>query len=259
MQYICIGLHKNFVTRRVFLPDQAYKSIISLMYKLSPSDFAYLWQECRYCYYQKVKHNISHSGPFPAMFGRINGLLQTSIMGMNLQDVHPSLPSGIISVQEGFLRSKPIPGAEDCFVQGRFDILTRLTDGSYTVIDFKITTPDEEKIQKYATQLHAYKFALENPHNGTEPRKISRMGVVSINPDRMKLVDGKIVFTASPTWHPVAEDMESFYSLAKEISGVLNGPLPAPSVECKLCIYRSHFPGQADTSDSSDPTSDLPF
>jgi hypothetical protein len=34
----------------------------------------------------------------------------------------------------------------------------------------------------------------------------------------MKLVNRKIVFTALPTWHPVKEDMESFYSLIQEIS-----------------------------------------
>lgn len=71
-------------------------------YKLSPSDFAYLWNDCKFCYYQKVKPGISHSGVFPAMFGRINGLLQISIIGQNFQDIHPDLPSGIVKVQEGF-------------------------------------------------------------------------------------------------------------------------------------------------------------
>ncbi len=224
------------------------------LYKLSPSDFSYLWEECKHCYYQKVKFGISSSGIFPSMFGRINGLLQNSIMGKNLKDVHPTLPSGLIEIQEGFIKSLPIPGTKDCFVSGRFDILTKLDDGSYTVIDFKITTPDEEKIQKYASQLHAYKYALENPNNGKPPIKISRMGVVSINPEQMELVDGKILFTAKPTWHPIEENMQSFYTLIKSISEVLNGPLPIPSEACKLCIYRNHF---VNNSPGTDPT--IPF
>lgn len=211
------------------------------IYKLSPSDFAYLWNECKHCYYQKVKLGIYHSGIFPSMFGRINSLLQTSIMGKNLRDVHPELPSGIIEIQEGYMKSQPIPGTKDCYISGRFDILSRLDDNTHAVIDFKITTPDEEKIQKYATQLHAYKYALENPNNGNKPLKISHMGVVSINPEDMKLMDGKIVFTTSPTWHPVKEDMDSFYNLVKEISIVLNGELPIPSETCNLCRYRKRF------------------
>lgn len=222
-------------------------------YKLSPSDFAYLWNDCKHCYYQKVKFGIAQPGIFPSMFGRINGLLQTSIMGKNLQEVHPALPSGIIEVQEGYMKSQPIPGVEDCFVSGRFDILSKLDDGTYAVIDFKITTPDEEKIQKYATQLHAYKYALENPNNGSKPLKISHMGVVSINPDDMKLVDGRVVFTTTPTWHPIKEDMESFYKLVQEISTVLNGELPHPSDTCNLCKYRRRF------TIPSEATEDLPF
>lgn len=210
-------------------------------YRLSPSDFSYLWEECKHCYYQKVKMGVAHSGVFPSMFGRINTLLQNAIMQRNLQEIIPDMPSGIIEIQEGWIHSLPIPGAEDCFVKGRFDILTRLEDGTYCVIDFKITKPDDEKIQKYGTQLHAYKYALENPANGKEPIKISQMGVVSVNPESMELRDGKIVFTTLPTWHPIEENMEGFFGLIKEISTVLNGNLPEPSENCKLCRYRTHF------------------
>lgn len=218
------------------------------MYKLSPSDFAYLWEECKHCYYQKIKMGTSYSGPFPAMFGKINSLLQNSIMGKNLQDVISDLPSGIIEVQEGYMRSVPINGT-NCFVSGRFDILSRLEDGTYALIDFKITTPDDEKIlKKYATQLHAYKFALENPAQGT-PIKISKMGVVSINPDEMSLSDGKIHFTSTPTYHSVEEDMDSFYSLISEISTVLDGNLPMESETCKLCLYRKNFTQKKDIVD----------
>ncbi|MDP2672126.1 MAG: PD-(D/E)XK nuclease family protein, partial [Candidatus Daviesbacteria bacterium] len=126
-------------------------------------------------------------------------------------------------------------------LSGRFDILTRFNDNTYAIIDFKITTPEEDKIlKKYSSQLHAYKFALENPVKG-EPIKISKMGVVSINPEEMKLVDGKVVFTTTPKWHPIKEDMKGFHKLIEDISTVLNGDLPAASKTCSLCIYRSHF------------------
>ena len=223
------------------------------LYKLSPSDFAYLWSECKHCYYQKVKNGISYSSPFPAMFGKINKLLQTSIMGMNLRDIHPDLPSGIITIQEGFMKSLPISGTK-CYVSGRFDILTKLDDGTYAIIDFKITTPDAEKIlKKYSSQLHAYKYALENPEEGQTPIKISKMGAVSINPDDMKLVNGKIIFTTTPTWHPIEENMNNFFKLIQDISKVLSGPLPPATATCNLCIYRKSFEPKAKIVD------DIPF
>jgi len=210
------------------------------IYKLSPSDFAYLWEECKFCYYQKIKNGITYSGIFPAMFGKINGLLQSSIMGTNIKDIIPSLPSGIVSVEEGFLRSKVIPGTT-VYLSGRFDILTKLTDGTYGLIDFKITTPDDEKIiKKYKSQLHAYKYALENPAMGSSI-KISKMGAVSIHPDDMELVDGKIRFSATPNYHNIEENMDEFLTLMKEISDFLNGPVPLAGENCNLCGYRAKF------------------
>lgn len=212
------------------------------MYKLSPSDFKYLWVDCKHCYYHKVKLGIPpYSGAFPAIFTHMNGLLQKSILGMNLKDVHPDLPSGIVDVQEGFLKSMPVIGAENCYISGRFDILTRLDDGTYTVIDFKISRPDEEQVKKFASQLHAYKYALENPATGKPPIKISRMGIVTISPDEIKFADGKAVFVTSPKWHPIEIDMDNFYFLIKEISTFLNGELPVVSETCALCVYRKRF------------------
>lgn len=212
------------------------------LYKLSPADFKYLWEDCKHCYYQKVRLNVPpHSGAFPAIFTYMNGLLQDSVMGKSLKDIHPELPDGIIEIQEGFLKSQPIPGAEDCYISGRFDVLTRLGDGTYTVIDFKITNPDENQIRKFSSQLHAYKFALENPATGKPPVKVSKMGLVSVSPESIKHIDGKLVFTATPKWHSIEEDMDGFYKLIKEISIALNGDLPSVSGTCSLCIYRSHF------------------
>lgn len=220
-------------------------------YKLSPSDFAYLYEECKYCYYQKIKNGISYSGPFPAMFGRINKLLQDSIMGKNLQEIIPDLPSGVINIQEGFIRSVVVPGT-NVFLSGRFDILTLLDDGTYAIIDFKITAPDDEKLlKKYTSQLHAYKFALENPAEGN-PIKISKMGAVSVNPDEMRLESGKIIFTTTPTYHPIEENMDGFLTLMSDISELLDGETPQKAEACGLCLYRARF----EDSTSQD---ELPF
>ena len=224
-------------------------------YKLSPSDFRYLWNDCKHCYYQKIKFGVSlPSIGLPGVFSKMNSLLQSSIMGMNLLDINPDLPSGIIEVKEGFLKSKPVPGAEDCFISGRFDIASRLDDGSFAVIDFKITDPKEDQAKKFSSQLHAYKYALENPANEfVEPKTVSKMGLITIAPESIELNGGKVVFNAMPKWHDIPTEMDSFYSLISEISGVLNGELPEPSENCAWCQYRTKFNGQSSSVD------DIPF
>lgn len=225
------------------------------MYKLSPSDFRYLWHDCKHCFYQKLKFGISlPSIGLPGVFMKMNSLLQNHIVGMNLKDINSELPSGIISVKEGFLRSVPVPNKKDSFISGRFDILSKLDDGSYAVIDFKITDPKDGQAAKFSNQLHAYKFALENPIFPYKPRKISRMGLISVSPESIKLVDGKIVFSSVPKLHSVEENMGNFYSFIDEVSTVLNGPLPMPSETCAWCKYREYF-----KTDASKVENDIPF
>lgn len=220
-------------------------------YKLSPSYFRYLWEDCKHCYYQQVKMGRpTPQTPFPAIFTRMNKLLQDSVIGKNLQSINQNLPSGIISTQEGWLKSKPVEGAEDCYISGRYDILIPTEDGSQVVVDFKIINPDEDQIKKYSSQLHAYKYALENPAEGKEPIKVSKLGLISISPESIKHTDGNFVFTAVPKWHPIEENMDGFLKLIKDISNVLNGQLPLPSDTCFYCKYRKQF--ESETKDLFD-------
>ncbi|OGM25454.1 hypothetical protein A2715_05395 [Candidatus Woesebacteria bacterium RIFCSPHIGHO2_01_FULL_39_32] len=225
------------------------------MYKLSPSDFRYLWNDCKHCYFQKVKYGIAlPSIGIPGVFSKMNGLLQKSLVGMDLQDLSSELPKGKIQVAEGYLKSAAIPSKNDCYISGRFDFLTKLDDGSFSVIDFKISDPNEDKAQKFSSQLHAYKFALENPQNGIEPKNVSKMGVVIVSPESIEFNNGGVNFTSKPNWFEISEDMDSFYGLIDEVSGLLNGPVPEESDTCAWCKYRLCFPHQNEGAQD-----DIPF
>ena len=235
-----------------------FRSIIAAvtnrLYKLSPSDFRYLLEDCKHCYYRKVIHGVQlPSIGLPGVFSKMNSLLQDTIQGKNLRDINSKLPSGIIKVKEGYIRSAPIPPTNNCFISGRFDILSRLEDGSFALIDFKISDPKEEKVKKFKHQLHAYKFALENPQYG-EKKKVSKMGVVVVSPETIEFQDGHAVFKSKPAWFEIEENMDNFLDFITEVSGFLGGALPEPTSACKWCVYREHF-----SADSGDEQEEIPF
>ena len=169
-------------------------------------------------------------------------------MGMNLKEVNSRLPSGIIEVKEGFLRSAPIPPAKKSFISGRFDIISKLDDGTFAVVDFKITDPTEEKIQKFASQLQAYKFALENPSFGPA-QKVSKMGIIAVNPEDISFPGDKVIFKATPAWFEIKEDMESFYNFISEVTELLQGPTPPENPDCRWCKYRLFFANPGDSQE----------
>ena len=223
-------------------------------YKLSPSDFRYLWEDCKHCFYLKVKKGINQpSIGIPGVFMKMNALLQKDIEGVNLKDINANLPSGVIETKEGYLKSKPIPPANNSFISGRFDIISKLDDGTYAIVDFKISDPTEEKVQKFTHQLHAYKFALENPQEG-EKKNVSKMGLVIVAPEQIGFKNGFVYFKSTPQWFEIKEDMDGFLNFIENVNAVLNSEPPQPTPECKWCIYRTYFEQKEDID-----SDELPF
>ena len=209
-----------------------------MFYKLSPSDFPYLYEECKFCFCLKVKHGISQPHmPMPGVFSAINSHIQGSLVGKNLKGLSSDLPDGVVENQEGWIDSMIVPETS-VFIKGKYDLLVNNPDGTHTLVDLKISQPDESKIEKYKTQLAAYKFALENPAFG-EPKKVSKMGVIAINPEEITFPGETVIFKAKPQWFEIAEDMDRFYAFISEISKLIEGPVPPENPDiCKWCYYR---------------------
>lgn len=207
------------------------------MYKLSPSDFAYLYEECKLCYYLKVKKGIHRPQlPFPGVFSALNTRLQGSLIGHELRELSPKLPEGVVESQEGFVESREIPNTH-VFVKGKYDLLVRQPDGTYLIVDFKISQPDEEKIAKYQTQLQAYHYAFEFPARG-EPKEITKLGLIIMYPDTVRFENGRAILDFPPRWLEIDIKRDIFLQFIGKINDLLEGPPPPENFDCQWCKYR---------------------
>ena len=168
-----------------------------------------------------------------------------------MQSLSSALPSGEVVTQEGWVESVTVPNTS-VFIKGKYDLLVKNPDGTHMLVDLKISEPGEDKIEKYKTQLSAYKFALENPKEG-EAYKITRIGLLIFYPDKVVFENGTALLDFPPKWLEVPADEEGFLAFAKEVDKLLKGPEPKPSETCKWCIYRSRFSPQKEIQE------DLPF
>ena len=223
------------------------------MYKLSPSDFAYLYEECKHCYYLKVRYKIPRpEGVFPAVFGAINARIQRNLIGHDLRELSPGLPEGIVESQEKVIRSIQIPST-NLYISGRYDLLVRQPDNTYMFIDLKLSAPKDEKITQYKTQLWSYAYAFGHPALG-KPKRITRTGLLVFYPDSVKFSQGSALLSFPPTWLEVPIDEDGFLEFIREISSLVEGPTPAENPNCQWCKHR-HL-GEALKLPQ---TSDIPF
>ena len=214
-----------------------------MRYKLSPSDFAFLYEGCKRCYYLKVVHGIYQpSIPLPSIFSQIAGLLKDHYDGKNTRELHPDLPSGTVRYGEKYVESKVIrlEGRDTtCFIRGRFDIVIEFDDATYGVVDFKTGSPNEEYVELYSRQLHAYTFALENAAPGALALSpVTKLGLLYFYPSKVSQRNrGWLSYDAEVQWIEIPKDNRKFFRFLGEVIHLLESDCPSFSPDCNWCRY----------------------
>lgn len=172
----------------------------------------------------------------PGVFAAINTILQGNLVGKNLKNLSKDLPDGEVISQEGWVESKLVPETS-VYIKGKYDLLAKNSDGSHTLVDLKISQPGEDKIEKYKSQLTAYKFALENPKSGA-PIKTTKLGLLIFYPEVVSFENETAKVDFPPKWLGIPVDEKGFLTFIKSVDKLLSGPMPEESKTCKWCQYR---------------------
>ena len=214
-------------------------------WKLSPSDFAFLWEECKRRFYLKLASGFQRPRPpMPKIFGKIDSEMKKFFAHKRTETVLSTLPQGVVEYGDKWVQSEAltVPGhVPTVFIRGRLDTVLKLDDGSYAVVDFKTAETKSEHIPLYARQLHAYALALEKPAPGKLSLKpVSRLGLLVFEPAAYSNdVRGNAVLSGSLEWIEIVRDDGSFLKFIAEVLNTLELEVaPGGSPSCEWCAYR---------------------
>lgn len=216
------------------------------LYKLSPSQLTFAWDECPRCFYLKAVLGIERpSQPFPKIFTRIDALMKRLFEGQPTSTLSPELPAGRVALQGKWVTSTPIsfPGlSASCYIKGAFDSVLAFDDGSYAVIDFKTSSPSPDHVGFYGRQLSAYAYALEHPgEKALHLSPVTRLGLFYLEPRDLRPGAGwqELVFENAAVWQELPKDEAQFLAFMRQVLELLSLPEPPPaSPECGFCTYR---------------------
>ena len=139
------------------------------LYKLSPSQLTFAWDECPRCFYLDVVMGIKRPATaFPKVFSRIDSLMKHLFEGKSTQVISPELPPGKVTLQGKWVNSAPIQfeGIEaSCYLKGAFDSVLTFEDGTYAVIDFKTSSP--RSIRSRNSALMDFSSVVNDAHSGS--------------------------------------------------------------------------------------------
>jgi len=211
---------------------------------ISPSDFAFLYTESKWGFYQKYRQGIKRP-PFsmPKIFNVIDSLIKKNYENVDISTIDKNLPSGVISHSDSWIKCKPIrnPDFPDIEVStiGKIDSILK-TETGYAVIDFKTCDIGEYLIKKYELQLNAYAYSILNAKSdGLSLSEINRTGLIVFEPNEFLVNQGS---TASLNgvfkWVEINFDPIQFENFIKyEVIPLLAGPEPIPEETDPCWVY----------------------
>ncbi len=154
---------------------------------LSPSDFAFLWDECPRC----MPYGVVRPG---------NRWVKSA----------PIRPRGHSAA---------------CFIRGYVDVLVHCDDGTTGILDFKTSEPKAERLATYGRQLHAYALSLEHPASGPTTT-VGSLGLLCFVPGSYETEASQATLRGDVEWVEIERDDEGFLSFLSEVVSVLEQPEP---------------------------------
>lgn len=218
---------------------------MSQLFKLSPSDLTFLWDECKRCFYLKIAKGYRRpSIPFPKIFTRIDLLMKEHYQDKSTISMSAELPEGKVLASGKWVESDIIHfegHTAECYIKGIFDTVLQFDSGGYAVVDFKTTEINDNYLDFYARQLRSYAYALEHPAPGALSLKpVSRLGLLCFEPRHMHQDEsGQLLYSGKTAWQEITLDEGGFLDLLKEMMTILEQPEPPEAGEkCEFCQYR---------------------
>jgi len=190
-------------------------------------------------------HNFSIPANL-ALQQQMSRIQEGSFDGVSNDSISPTLPAGWATLYKGKFASQPINVNGEITrwkFYGELDLLAKNEDGSYSIIDGKVSMKKDEVglIESYWTQLEAYVYMLEHPEVG-DPVEINSIGLLQWR------ITGEVIeqggtrgFAVEERYIPVDRRVAEFELFMTSFIEVIEGEFPAASSTCLDCKFLSEI------------------
>ena len=209
----------------------------------SPSEFAFGFEACNSCYYDKKINGIELKVPFPAIFSKMDSLQKKFYHGKSSKLLSDKLEDGeIVGDFNKRLKSEILYDLKDrpFTLSGYIDGYIKHKD-SFTIVDFKTTKINENKIDAYATQLQTYALMTEKPKEGSlKLSPVKRLGIFCFEPsDITELSKNNCNMVMDTQWFDIPRDDKDLIGYITKIQDVLYSKTkPVPTSNCGVCKFK---------------------
>lgn len=206
---------------------------------LSPSSFYNI--RCPRCLWLEYWHNFK----FPVNLSlqlKLSRIQEAAYDGVPSTLITSAIPTGQVAKYKTRLTSRPVSINGEVTrwkIHGEIDLLVDHEDGTYSVIDGKVSMKADADaiVDAYWTQLEAYVFAFENPEFG-EPKPIKTIGLLQWKiEDSLHLEGNQRGFSVGHRYIPVERRPQEFQDFLTEFISIIEGEFPSSGEQCENCKF----------------------
>ena len=208
----------------------------------SPSEFAFGFEACNSCYYDKKINGVELKVPFPGIFSKFDSLQKKFYHGKSSKLLSENLEDGeIVGDFNKMLKSEILYDLKDrpFTLSGKIDGYIKHKD-SFTIVDFKTTKINESKVDAYATQLQTYALMMEKPKEGSlKLTPVKRLGIFCFEPSDIELKKNNCSMVMETHWFDIPRDDKDLIGYITKIQDVLYSKTkPQSSPTCNICNFK---------------------
>lgn len=217
---------------------------------ISPSDFAFLYEESKWGFHSKYICGIKRPPVImPKIFNIIDTSIKTKYIGENLNRINKNLPDAKLTGKDSWVASKAIVNENfpdlSIKIRGKIDAVLEYADGSHAIIDFKTSEINEKFLNKYKNQLYAYSYSVLNPENSSKfsLSNLKNTGLLVFEPEEFHIdYNDRAGLKGNFKWHEFELKLDEFENfIVNELIPFLAGPEPEPSESDNYWTYLKQF------------------
>jgi len=208
-------------------------------YAIRPSDLTYNLSACPRCLWLNYQHDVKIPMNMPLVS-------QLADIQESFYEVRP--PEAIDGMFEGaqviarneWVTSKHVAhrgSTTKFYINGKYDLLIKMKDSRYAVVDCKFTGSARDNIDFYLPQLEAYAFSLEHPQSG-DAIEVSTVGILTWTTSTAVQNGDTPALPIDVKWFEIKRDRTSFENTLDKFLDIVTSPTsPKRSTNCANCNY----------------------
>jgi hypothetical protein len=215
-----------------------------IQYRIAPTDLVYLWDDCRRCFYDKIKHGFARPVTFSPDFSYADRAMKRAFESDEIVDLGVG-PRFRVHSQGVHVESVAIPFANSGLTlsfAGAYDALVVTENEERFIVDFKTTTQEDGRLLKFRRQMACYVLAVERPKHRVlrEPMAIDGMALLIFEPAEFafRRISKRGGLYGPIRWLELPRRDDLFDVFLQSVARVLGGDAPEPEVNCSYCRLR---------------------